>query len=267
LTRYWPTISRAPTLDSRARGAPWPRHRSRRGGRRDARGGPGDRIRFGVSVPPRRWSCRPHRPDQLPPRHVALIACAISASSSGGSRRRHHASSRWRSASLSLTGGRRHDVQSGSRPSERHCCWLRIESGKPEPQWEQRTVVQGDERGPVRTGTPASYADSLHTVQVATLSCAAARSLRISQLAPDARRISSSACMSTGWPARSCSHWRGARIAPWAGTARCALCGELIEPGSLWYLAHDDLDRSVYLGPADASVNRGEPGNKTSREW
>jgi hypothetical protein len=53
-----------------------------------------------------------------------------------------------------------------------------------------------------------------------------------------------------------------------AGLAKCARCGELIEPGSLWDLAHDDHDRRLYSGPEHAGCNRGAPHrNVTSREW
>jgi hypothetical protein len=50
-----------------------------------------------------------------------------------------------------------------------------------------------------------------------------------------------------------------------AGTAKCAHCGELIEPGSLWDLAHDDADRRLYLGPSHAGCNRGELHRNKSR--
>jgi hypothetical protein len=53
-----------------------------------------------------------------------------------------------------------------------------------------------------------------------------------------------------------------------AGVARCARCGELIEPGSSWDLGHDDVDPSVWSGAEHAACNRGAPGrNKTSRLW
>ena len=53
-----------------------------------------------------------------------------------------------------------------------------------------------------------------------------------------------------------------------AGLAKCARCGELIEPGELWDLAHDDYDRRFYRGAEHARCNRGAPHrNVTSREW
>ena len=53
-----------------------------------------------------------------------------------------------------------------------------------------------------------------------------------------------------------------------AGLARCARCGEPIEPGSRWHLGHDDLDPSRYNGPEHAWCNERAPHlNKTSRQW
>jgi hypothetical protein len=53
-----------------------------------------------------------------------------------------------------------------------------------------------------------------------------------------------------------------------AGLAKCARCGELIEPGSLWDMGHDDRDPSIYSGPEHAGCNRGAPHrNSVSRDW
>ena len=53
-----------------------------------------------------------------------------------------------------------------------------------------------------------------------------------------------------------------------SGTARCARCGELIEPGSKWDVGHDDYHPQYISGPEHASCNRGAPHrNNTSRVW
>ena len=53
-----------------------------------------------------------------------------------------------------------------------------------------------------------------------------------------------------------------------AGNARCARCGELIEPGTPWDAGHDDHQPSLYSGPEHAGCNRGAPHrNVTPREW
>lgn len=45
------------------------------------------------------------------------------------------------------------------------------------------------------------------------------------------------------------------------GTVRCARCGELIAPGELFDLGHDDFDRSRYSGPEHAGrCNRAAGG-------
>ena len=53
-----------------------------------------------------------------------------------------------------------------------------------------------------------------------------------------------------------------------SGEAKCARCGESIEPGEDWHLGHSDRDRRFYSGPEHARCNRGAPmRNKTSRAW
>jgi hypothetical protein len=49
-----------------------------------------------------------------------------------------------------------------------------------------------------------------------------------------------------------------------SGQAVCVLCGEGIEAGSAWDLAHSD-DRRSWLGPSHAICNRGDAGRKTAR--
>lgn len=52
------------------------------------------------------------------------------------------------------------------------------------------------------------------------------------------------------------------------GTCPCAICGQLIDPLAPWDLAHDDLDRKLWLGPTHPSCNRGTPYRLPhSREW
>jgi hypothetical protein len=55
-----------------------------------------------------------------------------------------------------------------------------------------------------------------------------------------------------------------------AGCCRCSRCGELIKPGELWDLDHNDLDRTRYNGPAHRHHNRATAtrrARRTSREW
>lgn len=57
-----------------------------------------------------------------------------------------------------------------------------------------------------------------------------------------------------------------------AGSAVCARCGQPILPGSFWDLGHDDLDRSVYVGPEHRRCNRqaggrGRRARVVSRSW
>jgi hypothetical protein len=49
-----------------------------------------------------------------------------------------------------------------------------------------------------------------------------------------------------------------------AGSTVCVLCGEPIEAGSPWDLAHSD-DRRSWLGPSHSRCNRGDAGRKTAR--
>jgi hypothetical protein len=54
-----------------------------------------------------------------------------------------------------------------------------------------------------------------------------------------------------------------------AGLTRCCLCGEPIEKGAPWDLAHDD-SRNFWLGPSHMQCNRGDAARKTNRlrwEW
>lgn len=49
-----------------------------------------------------------------------------------------------------------------------------------------------------------------------------------------------------------------------AGTVVCWRCDELIQPGQLWDLGHDDDDRGQYQGPEHRSCNRGAGARKTN---
>ena len=61
---------------------------------------------------------------------------------------------------------------------------------------------------------------------------------------------------------------RRARWAPKvaAGLVACARCGRLIAPGASWDLGHDDLDRSVYVGPEHTACNRATSTHRVLRE-
>jgi len=56
-----------------------------------------------------------------------------------------------------------------------------------------------------------------------------------------------------------------------AGLARCARCGELIEPGSPWDLGHvDGSERKLISGPEHRSCNRATSthrARRVSRRW
>ncbi len=53
-----------------------------------------------------------------------------------------------------------------------------------------------------------------------------------------------------------------------AGLARCARCGERIEPGEPFDLGHDDVDRSRYTGPEHRACNRATSGVRVvSQRW
>ena len=53
-----------------------------------------------------------------------------------------------------------------------------------------------------------------------------------------------------------------------AGLAKCARCGELIEPGEPVDVGHDDRYPWLYSGPEHVTCNRGAPHrNSVSREW
>jgi hypothetical protein len=53
-----------------------------------------------------------------------------------------------------------------------------------------------------------------------------------------------------------------------AGLARCARCGELIEPGAAWDLGHDDVYPELHSGPEHPRCNRAAPHQlSTSRAW
>jgi hypothetical protein len=52
------------------------------------------------------------------------------------------------------------------------------------------------------------------------------------------------------------------------GRARCARCGELIDPFEPWDADHDDYDERLYIGPSHARCNRAAANEcKTSRDW
>jgi len=54
------------------------------------------------------------------------------------------------------------------------------------------------------------------------------------------------------------------------GDVACCFCGELLDPGRPWDLAHDDGDANgrLYAGAAHPSCHRGEPNrNNVSRQW
>ena len=53
-----------------------------------------------------------------------------------------------------------------------------------------------------------------------------------------------------------------------AGIAKCARCGELIEPGAAWDLGHDDVYPELHSGPEHTRCNRAAPNQlRTSRDW
>ena len=53
-----------------------------------------------------------------------------------------------------------------------------------------------------------------------------------------------------------------------AGNARCARCGEPIDPSGPWDLGHDDVYPEVHSGPEHPSCNRAAPNQlRTSRIW
>jgi hypothetical protein len=61
---------------------------------------------------------------------------------------------------------------------------------------------------------------------------------------------------------------KAARAIVDAGFARCARCGEPIEPGSPVDVGHDDRYPWLYAGLEHPSCNRGAPHrNSVSREW
>ena len=75
----------------------------------------------------------------------------------------------------------------------------------------------------------------------------------------------------TGTGRYGAAHRRArAELAPFvaSGLAKCARCGEPIEPGTSWDLGHDDRFPELYSGPEHAVCNRSAPHrNVTSRVW
>jgi len=53
-----------------------------------------------------------------------------------------------------------------------------------------------------------------------------------------------------------------------AGLAKCARCGELIDPDGPWDLGHDDVYPELHSGPEHPRCNRAAPNQlRTSRVW
>ena len=50
-----------------------------------------------------------------------------------------------------------------------------------------------------------------------------------------------------------------------AGLEHCRRCGRWIAPDAKWHLDHDDVDKSVYLGPSHARCNEAAGGRRRAR--